>query len=63
MVPDGERLPLQPSPAAPPEAEHESALLELHVSETLWPELTVVALAERLAVGVGAAADVPAGET
>jgi hypothetical protein len=43
-------------PDHPPEAVHELALVELHVSVAELPEVTEVRLVDKLTVGVGAVA-------
>jgi hypothetical protein len=54
--PDSARMPLQPSPVAPPAAAQESAFCEARASEMLCPATCVAAFADRVTVGMGAAA-------
>jgi hypothetical protein len=49
IEPAGMRDPVHPSPALPPVAEHASAFLEFHVSETLCP---AVSLLDRVTLAV-----------
>jgi hypothetical protein len=52
MVPASPRVPVHPSPEFPPEAAQESALVELHLSETLCPVVSVESLLVSVTAGV-----------
>lgn len=58
LDPEEARVSDQPSPAMPPEAEQPSLFLQLQLSETPWPAVTVDAVALSVTEGVGAEADV-----
>jgi hypothetical protein len=58
IEPDEARLPVQPSPALPPPAEHDAALVAFQVSEMLAPTVWVAALLDIVTCGVVAPAEV-----
>ena len=52
MDPDDPRVPVHPSPAVPPDATQESALVEVQVSEMPEPADCAASLVDRVTLGV-----------